>query len=101
MVRLLGGGTPRPWYDSFSRLPSREGAVKRRPHRHGACHTVGPYGGTLGPNLTHVASTGVTARFLHAWLSNPAKTMPGATMPRLPLSTQQIDDLTSYLLTLT
>lgn len=65
-----------------------------------SCHTVGPYGGTLGPNLTHVASTGVTATFLHAWLSNPAKTMPGATMPRLPLSQRQIDDLTAYLLTL-
>lgn len=65
-----------------------------------SCHTVGAYGGTLGPNLSHVASTGVTPGFLHKWLSNPAKTMPGATMPRLPLTRRQIDDLTSYLLTL-
>lgn len=65
-----------------------------------SCHTVGAYGGTLGPNLSHIASTGVTSKFLRSWLADPGKIVPGATMPRLPLSTHQIDDLTAYLLTL-
>lgn len=65
-----------------------------------SCHTVGRYGGTLGPNLTHIASTGVSAKFLHSWLADPSKVLPGAAMPKLPLSTRQIDDLTAYLLTL-
>lgn len=64
------------------------------------CHTVGRYGGTLGPNLTHVASSGLTADFLRHWISNPSKVMPGATMPRLPLTQTQIDNLSAYLLTL-
>lgn len=62
-----------------------------------SCHTVDGYGGTLGPNLSHVASWHLPAGFFKKWLANPSKVMPGATMPKLPLSKAEINDLAAYL----
>jgi nitric oxide reductase subunit C len=50
----------------------------------------------VGPALD-----GVGGRFesgaLRTWLADPASVKPGTTMPKLPLSDQQLTDLTSFL----
>jgi cytochrome c oxidase subunit II len=72
-----------------------------------SCHTISgtPAQGTVGPNLSHVASrTSLasdeipnTAAWLTAWLRNPQKIKPGDRMPDLGLSSSQISDLVAYL----
>jgi cytochrome c oxidase subunit 2 len=63
----------------------------------------------VGPNLTHFNSRDEFAGGilevqsdddLRAWLANPQALKPGAQMPNLQLSDEQIDDLVAYLRTL-
>ena len=71
------------------------------------CHTVEgvPIQGKVGPNLTHVGSrTTIAAGFLDnttddlaSWLRDPPGVKPGAKMPNLGLSEDQIDKLVAYL----
>ena len=70
-------------------------------------HTIAgtPAQGTVGPNLTHVASrTSLAAdeipnapTWLAAWIRNPQKIKPGDRMPDLGLGSPQIADLVAYL----
>ena len=61
--------------------------------------------GTVGPDLTHVASRSSlasltipnTARDLAAWIADPQHIKPGNKMPGLNLSREQIADLVAYL----
>lgn len=71
-----------------------------------ACHTIqGVAFGVVGPNLTHVGSRktlagGIlknTPEDLARWLKDPPGTKPGALMPKLPLTDQQITALVAYL----
>jgi len=72
-----------------------------------SCHTIAgtPARGTVGPNLTHVASrTSLasdeipnTPQWLAAWIRNPQKIKPGDRMPDLGLSEPQIAQLVAYL----
>ena len=74
------------------------------------CHAIRgtPADGTVGPDLTHVASRATLAAgtipndrvHLRAWLQDPQKIKPGARMPTLPLSPRALDALVSYLETL-
>jgi len=74
------------------------------------CHTVGGTvaHGTFGPNLTHLMSratlgAGVAANTrenLRRWIGNPAHFKPGALMPAMNLSDDQIDAVVTYLMTL-
>ncbi len=72
------------------------------------CHTIsGIQGaaGILGPNLTHFADRTTfggstfanTSQNLDGWLHDPPGLKPGADMPDLGLTQQQIDDLIAYL----
>lgn len=73
-----------------------------------ACHTVSgtQAQGKVGPDLTHFASreTFAGAIFetneenLAAWLRNPPGVKPGALMPNLNLTDEQIEALVAYLL---
>ena len=73
----------------------------------GNCHTIRgtPADGTVGPDLTHVASRQTIAAlelpntpdFLRAWIRDPHRFKPGTRMPKLPLTTGQIDRLAAYL----
>lgn len=36
------------------------------------CHTIGSYGGKVGPDLTQVGAWGLDADFLYRWIENPA-----------------------------
>jgi len=72
-----------------------------------SCHTIAgtPAQGTVGPDLTHVASRTTlaaneirnTPSELAAWIRNPQKIKPGTRMPDLGLSAPQIADLVAYL----
>lgn len=75
-----------------------------------ACHTINgtTLAGKIGPNLTHVASRqqiaagliDFSADNLRLWISNPQAVKPGATMPKLPLTKDQMDAIVAYLMTL-
>ena len=75
-----------------------------------SCHTVRgtTANGVFGPDLTHLMSratlgAGVapnTPENLKAWVNDPAALKPGALMPAMKLSDQQMDRLIAYLVTL-
>jgi cytochrome c oxidase subunit 2 len=74
------------------------------------CHTVRgtPANGVFGPDLTHLMSratlgAGVapnTPENLRAWVNDPASLKPGALMPAMKLSSDELDRLVVYLVTL-
>lgn len=74
-----------------------------------ACHAVDPsQGGTVGPNLAHLASRDtfaaalleLTPENLARWLDDPREVKPGVVMPDYRLSEDQIEALVAYLMTL-
>jgi cytochrome c oxidase subunit II len=72
-----------------------------------SCHTIRgtPARGTIGPDLTHVGSRRTLAGLaipndpahLSKWIANPQSVKPGARMPGLGLSPQDVRTLTSFL----
>src|SRR2546426_10961376 len=75
-----------------------------------SCHTVrGTHAdGVFGPDLTHLMSratigAGVapnTPKNLRAWVNDPGALKPGARMPAMKLSGDQLDQLLAFLVTL-
>jgi cytochrome c oxidase subunit II len=75
-----------------------------------SCHTVRgtPANGVFGPDLTHLMSratigAGVapnTPETLRGWVKDPGVLKPGARMPAMNLSGDQLDQLVAYLTTL-
>jgi len=74
------------------------------------CHTVRgtPADGVFGPDLTHLMSrltlgAGMarnTPENLRAWVQDPGSLKPGALMPAMKVSGDQLDQLVAYLVTL-
>ena len=74
------------------------------------CHTISGTvaKGTFGPDLTHLMSRATIAAGaaantpgnLREWIKDPGTFKPGALMPAMQLSDQQIDDVVAYLSTL-
>lgn len=74
------------------------------------CHTIRgtPASGTLGPDLTHLASRhalaadtlAMTPGALAAWIADPQSMKPGAKMPRIALSADDLNAVVTYLGTL-
>jgi len=74
------------------------------------CHTIRgtPANGVFGPDLTHLMSrwtigAGViqnTPETLRAWIDDPAAVKPGALMPAMKLSRDDLDKVTAYLVSL-
>jgi cytochrome c oxidase subunit 2 len=74
------------------------------------CHTVRgtPANGVFGPDLTHLMSRWTigagaarnTRENLHTWVKNPATLKQGAHMPAMQVSQEELEALTSYLVTL-
>jgi cytochrome c oxidase subunit II len=72
-----------------------------------SCHRIAgtQAQGTVGPDLTHVASRTTLAAAtipntpaeLAAWISNPQAIKPGVRMPDLGLSRDEVSDLVAYL----
>ena len=74
------------------------------------CHTISGTSahGTFGPDLTHLMSRETiaagaalnTPQNLRLWITNPEAIKPGSRMPAMHLEQEEIDAVTSYLLTL-
>jgi len=74
------------------------------------CHSIRGTAahGTFGPDLTHLMSrdtigSGVVPNNranLEKWIQDPATIKPGCLMPAMKLSSHDVDEITSYLLTL-
>ena len=74
------------------------------------CHTISGTiaKGTFGPDLTHLMSRSTIAagaaanspEDLRQWIRDPSTFKPGALMPAMQLSDQQINDVVAYLTTL-
>jgi cytochrome c oxidase subunit 2 len=74
------------------------------------CHRIQgtDAGGTVGPDLTHLASRAHIAAGtllntrgdLQAWIADPQGIKPGTAMPRVSLSSDELNALTTYLETL-
>ncbi|RUX65344.1 c-type cytochrome, partial [Mesorhizobium sp. M7A.F.Ca.US.014.04.1.1] len=71
------------------------------------CHTIRgtPASGTVGPDLTHLASRralaadtlAMTPGALAAWIADPQSIKPGAKMPRIALSADDLNAVVTYL----
>lgn len=61
-----------------------------------ACHTLQGQGGVVGPALDGVGSRRDHANLV-AWLTDPQAVKPGATMPKLPLTKTDINELAAFL----
>jgi ubiquinol-cytochrome c reductase cytochrome b subunit len=66
-----------------------------------SCHTVEGQGATVGPGLDGVAARR-TAAYIHSYIEDSKNLNPNATMPAFlpPLTHEQVEDITQYLLTL-
>ena len=74
------------------------------------CHTISGTvaKGTFGPDLTHLMDRATIASGaamntpdnLHSWIQDPNTLKPGALMPAMQLSAQQVDEVMAYLETL-
>lgn len=74
------------------------------------CHTVAgtPAGATVGPDLTHFASSRSIAAGtmpmneanIRRWVADPQKVKPGTRMPTIPLKPAELDAVVAYLETL-
>jgi cytochrome c oxidase subunit 2 len=79
-------------------------------HACAACHTIRgtSAAGTLGPDLTHVASRltiaagllPTTRGSLAAWIVDPQTVKPGNNMPMVPMSADDVISVSAYLATL-
>jgi cytochrome c oxidase subunit 2 len=79
-------------------------------HACAACHTIRgtSAAGTLGPDLTHVASRQTIAAgllpttrgSLAAWIVDPQTIKPGNNMPMVPMSADDVTSVSAYLATL-
>ncbi len=61
-----------------------------------ACHSIGGQGGTVGPNLDGVGSRR-DRDYITRWLTDPLAVKPDAKMPKLPLSKEDIIELSAFL----
>lgn len=60
------------------------------------CHAIGGTGGRSAPDLTHVASRR-SADYIRAMVTDPARALPGTTMPRVPMPASMRELLIAYL----
>jgi ubiquinol-cytochrome c reductase cytochrome b subunit len=66
-----------------------------------SCHVIGGQGGQVGPSLDGVAARRTPA-YIHSYIEDPKNLNPNAVMPTFlpPLTHEQVEDITQYLLTL-
>jgi ubiquinol-cytochrome c reductase cytochrome b subunit len=66
-----------------------------------SCHVINGQGGALGPSLDGIAQRRGAA-YVHSYIESPKSLNPNATMPAFlpPLSHEQVENVTQYLLTL-
>lgn len=65
-----------------------------------ACHRIHGEGGKVGPDLSYVADQRPDRQWHLRHFRDPQSVSPGSIMPAFPLEEKELNDLTSYLLTL-
>lgn len=68
-------------------------------HGCNGCHTVGPVGTPIGPDLAGIGARHSKAWF-ERWLRDPESVSPTAHMPRLDLPSADVPPLAAYLTSL-
>lgn len=66
----------------------------------GGCHRIHGEGGAVGPDLSYVGDTRPDRAWHLRHFRDPQSVSPGSIMPKFPLNEQQLNDLTSYMLSL-
>ncbi len=61
-----------------------------------ACHSIGGQGGNVGPSLDKVGDR-LDADYIKKWIHDPQSVKADAKMPKLPLSEEDIVELTAFL----
>ena len=64
------------------------------------CHRIHGDGGNIAPDLSYVADRRPDREWHIQHFKDPASVSPGSFMPKFPLNDQELNDLTSYILTL-
>ena len=89
--------------DRSSRLTATEVVGRQLVEAQGcrSCHVIAGQGASVGPSLDGVASRRMAA-YIHSYVEDPKNLNPNATMPSFlpPLTHEQVEDITQYLLTL-
>jgi cytochrome c oxidase subunit 2 len=103
------------WVKNQQQSPMQDGTVAAGRHIFETeacmnCHTIEGTAahGTVGPDLTHLMSRATiaagaatnTPENLRAWIHDPSTFKPGALMPAMQLSDQEVDQVVAYLTTL-
>jgi mono/diheme cytochrome c family protein len=65
-----------------------------------ACHRIHGEGGKVGPDLSYVADQRPDRQWHLRHFRDPRSVSPGSIMPAFPLEEKDLNDLTSYILTL-
>jgi len=61
-----------------------------------SCHSIGGIGGVVGPPLDRVGDR-LTDDYIRRWLVDPYSIKPDSSMPKLPLTEAEIDELGRFL----
>lgn len=69
-------------------------------HGCAGCHRIHGEGGEVGPDLSDVGEKRPDRQWHLRHFRNPQSVSPGSIMPKFPLSDRELNDLTSYVLTL-
>jgi ubiquinol-cytochrome c reductase cytochrome b subunit len=64
------------------------------------CHRIHGEGGAIGPDLSFVGDTRPDREWHLKHFRDPQSVSPGSFMPKFPLDDKQLNDLTSYMLSL-
>lgn len=64
------------------------------------CHRIHGEGGAVAPDLSFVADRRPDRQWHVKHFQDPASVVPGSFMPKFPLNEQQLQDLTTYMLSL-
>ena len=64
------------------------------------CHRIHGEGGALGPDLSYVGDVRPDREWHLKHFRDPQSVSPGSIMPKFPLTEQELNDLTSYMLSL-
>jgi ubiquinol-cytochrome c reductase cytochrome b subunit len=102
-VRAIQTTPPALVDDRNARLTSTEVVGRQLVQAQGctSCHVIAGQGTTVGPSLDGIA-TRRSAAYVHSYIEDPKSLNPAATMPAFlpPLTHQQVEDVTQYLLAL-
>jgi ubiquinol-cytochrome c reductase cytochrome b subunit len=64
------------------------------------CHRIHGEGGAVGPDLSYVGDHRAEREWHVKHFRDPRSVSPGSIMPKFPLSDQELNDLSSYMLSL-